>query len=556
MNSGLSQLGGARELFDDEFTTMMRKLDANIPLVDANKWNSFVAGLKVEGPLDPLSAVEGLARCSAELSALLRADLGLLRPCRGGEHAQAVLRGFEDDYRMSFAHDEESLLIMRLTALVQDIGKPLSVKSLGDNRTHLVFTRLVLGNLLAQLDDQSMSEQAREALFSVIDQNCIGMALLGDFDQAGMERLRQRCPERFLPRFDDYVVVAYLCDASAHSTFRSHVDSDTGLSRPSVRASDTQLTHLFHREGNQPVTLTEPYRSSVMSLFPGNTVLSASMTTTGDQSVLVKDRAMPEQRHPEQSHPEQRHPERRYEVVATASGTWSAVLKVPTGREKTKQNTVKSIEKKIHRFAKRSGFPVSAFMVEGRYGIDEVVLTRDPSRSSHPAAPSVSECEQAAAELARTYGWRRADSSSSVDLRVCVGLLEGYRNDAIQHCHVEALPVLLSEKEIVRWNVKLAYLVSARKTPGPIFSRSKLFTWKEKVLVLEGKTTIPEGVSSEKAAHISSSAGESATRSVNGQPQYATPDDLVYELASLFNQDRIFLDDYRLNQSIALKQVK
>jgi len=502
----LSSLKGNRELSSDEFATIMMKLDANTPLVDVQLWNSFVSELGCDQALDPLQVVEDLAACSSEMAALLRVDMGLLRPCRGAEHAQSVLQGFEDDYRVLFQGDQESLKIMRLTTLLQDLGKGLSVKSTGDNQVRIVFTRLILENLLAVLEPDLLPDDAQRALSLLVDQNSIGRALLGNFEQTKIAGLRKRWPEQFAHRLDDCVVVAYLCDASAHSRFRSHVDIDSGVLRSSVSETDTQLTHLFHKEPGHPLTLCEPYRTSVLSLFPEARVLftAARVLDVTEKRDLGSS---------------------LYEVTARASDTWSAVLKLP----RKKKNKLERIENSIHRFAKRSKFPISAFVVEGRYGVVEVILTRDPSRRFQPSAPSVEECNRAAAKLARKHGWFLETGASNADFRVCVGLLEGYDHEAIYHHHIEALPVLLSGGDTVQWQVKLAYLISARKLPGSLFRWGKFFTWKEKVVVLEGKST-PESAS--------------------------VSDVLIHKIAALFNQDRIFLDDYRRNESIALKQVR
>lgn len=93
-------------------------------VADEAQLRSLVSQLHQPEVLKPLYAVEELAACSPQLAALYEADLGLLRPCRGGDHADAVLDGFEQDYRQLFTDGPEALAILRLTALLQDAEWP------------------------------------------------------------------------------------------------------------------------------------------------------------------------------------------------------------------------------------------------------------------------------------------------------------------------------------------------------------------------------------------------------------------------------------------------
>lgn len=97
----------------------------------------------------------------------------------------------------------------------------------GDNLNQTFFNGLVVANVLSGVD---MAEDAKQVVQLLIDQDVIGGALQGSFDQAALDALREKWPPRFADRFDDFMTIAYLCDTSAHSSYRSFIDPYTGRS--------------------------------------------------------------------------------------------------------------------------------------------------------------------------------------------------------------------------------------------------------------------------------------------------------------------------------------
>jgi hypothetical protein len=168
-------------LLTDEFVT------------DAHLLNEMVACLKTKEELDPEQTVRLLEACSEPFGILSARDVGLRRPARLGEHTEADLSGFEQDYRRFFP-DPEHRQILRLASLARDSGKSLCVKATGDNTQQTFYNQVVTEALLNALDSETMADDAKEVVGLLVEYDVIGTALQGRFDQAKLDELRARWP--------------------------------------------------------------------------------------------------------------------------------------------------------------------------------------------------------------------------------------------------------------------------------------------------------------------------------------------------------------------------
>jgi hypothetical protein len=250
---------------------IMAALDER-PLADAAVLNELISDLDTPQPLDPWETTVRFARSLGDSYELLWGDLGLLRPCLGIEHASAVLGGIEDDYLPYFRDHERPELrtILRLTALLQDSGKVLTVADTGENFQQTEYNRRVTANILRSVSPDLLPEHAKQAVELLVGQDIIGKLLQNiEGAEAELAQLREAWPRELAPYLDDLLAAAYLSDASAHSTYRQAIDTRTGWLLPAVQPEDIQLTFLFEPHESGAITLTPDRCLTVARHLPG-----------------------------------------------------------------------------------------------------------------------------------------------------------------------------------------------------------------------------------------------------------------------------------------------
>jgi hypothetical protein len=472
-------------------------LQADEFAIDPEHLNQFAANLRTEEALDPIQTVYALAASSSHLPTLMKADIGLLRPCRLAEHTEADLSGLEQDYIGRFPNPEHRQ-ILRFASLCQDIGKSLCVKATGDNKRQTEYNLAVTEALLQGVDEENMADDAKEAVRRLLGYDIVGGLLQGKFDQAEVDKLRSRWPARFEGQLADFVVTSYMSDASAHTQHRSFTNAN-GEKQPSVTPEDVSLDFLFEPPAaGQPVTLVQPYRRAVAALFP-------DVQATSD---LLRDDA-----------PIEAEPIREYPYTTEAEGIWSAPLAAPG-------ETLDTVKQQIETFAMSTGFPLSALVATGRGGVvREITLIRDPSRRFGTLSPE--EHERAASQLQALFDWQRQpEAGSRPDVSACIGLLEGYDEETgTLHKPVEAVGFLLEQGWDVSWRTEPTTLISARRVLNDK-KRYELQAWSEKVLHVTGTDTREQE---------------------SGSPAL----DQVKALSGSFNQQRFFVEDGANKKTVA-----
>jgi hypothetical protein len=88
-----------------------------------------------------------------------------------------------------------------------------------------------------------------------------------------------------------------------------------------------------------------------------------------------------------------------YEIVAQASGTWSANLK-PDG-----ELTLEQVVEIIQKFAMDNRFLIRAYLTLSETVVTQLPLARDPSRRFDPTAPLIESCNTAASCFT-ALGWK------------------------------------------------------------------------------------------------------------------------------------------------------
>lgn len=470
--------------------------------------NNAVAVLRTNETLDPLQSVQAITASSSHLRTLFDADIGLLRPCRLDEHTEADLGGLEQDYIPLFS-DPEHRQILRFASFCKDSGKSLCNKATGDNLQQTAYNLRITEALLGAVDNEVMAADAKEAVRLLVEYDTVGSLLQGKFDQAQVDELRSRWPERFADQLADLVVTSYMSDASAHTAHRIFTDRTTGEPRQAVMPEDRSLDFLFEPH-SKPVTLTQPYRRAVAALFPDAQATAALLRSD------VTDEEVPT---------------REYPYTTEADGIWSATLTIP-------DRPYEEVKQKIEEFAMNgngfpgleTGFPISAFVRRGRGDVvSEVTLVRDPSRRFGTLSPD--EHDQAAIALKEMYGWERQvnDEDETPDVSACVGLLEGYDEETgTLHKPVEAVTFLLEQGQEVSWRTDPTTLISARRVTDDT-GEPELQAWDEKVMHITG------------------------TRRHDLQGEEGTNPALedLKGLAGSFNQQRFFAEDNIANKTVA-----
>ena len=469
-------------------------------ITDKQRLNVLVESLTEEQELDVAQTVRTLETSSPHVAALFKADIGLLRPARLGEHTEADLGGFEHDYRQLFADEPESLQIMRFASLARDSGKSLCNKAEGENSKQTLYNQIVTDAMLDVVDSEVMAEDAKEVIRLLITFDVVGSALRGVFDQAHLDELRSKWPARFAHRLADFVTVSYLSDASAHTLHRQFTDTVTGEQRPTVTPDDKTLDFLFDAPSeNEPLTLVQPYRRVVAALFPDRDVTYDLMH---DDSIEASP------------------PKREYIYTTEADGIWSADMQVAPERYEI-------VKQQIETFAMTTGFPISAYLEKNREGlVNTVTILRDPSHRFGTLSPA--DHDLAVEAMSESLGWQLLPKEPDTDpeISACIGLLEGYdEQSGILHTPAEALALLLEHSQNIDWRTKPTTLVSARRVAAES-GKIELQSWNEEVLHVRGTA---------QATDISSSSAL----------------DGVKDLASRLNQHRLFVEDKSSDKTLA-----
>jgi hypothetical protein len=435
------ELVGPRELSHNELPMISGMRDGRVPVVAAERFNALVASFGDSAPLDPYRVVCGLARCSQEMTALLRADVGLPRPCRLYEHTQGVLDGLERDY-IGLFDAASNRRVLRLALLLQDIGKSLCVFVTGSNFEQAQYNVRVAENLLATLTTDTLPPVEQQAVRLLLAHDIIGEAVQGRFDHNQLEKLQAAWPQALEPDFDDLVIVSYLADASAHTEHRSYRDADTLEMAPCTKSDDETLSWLFEADAGGRLALRVPeHRQIVRALFPSLNAV-APLVPPSDGGPVSGTRTSAA----------------LFEEVATANGVWSAEFRLMS-------LPFAELRELLTGFAREHAFPVSAFVRAPRGVARTLTLVRDPSVTF--GTPSIATCEAAVDQLVHETGWRREDPAGTSDgFMVGLGLRKGYDEQAPTRPAYAALARLL--RNAGEWGTNTVWLVSARNVDGDV----------------------------------------------------------------------------------------
>jgi len=240
-----------------------------IPLAQPELVNGLVARMGDPARMDGWLATKQLTDSLGDAYDLYWGDLGLLRVCLGNEHATAVFDGNEIDYIPLFSDNSEVLKISRLTALLQDSGKVLSVAQTGTNFGQSEYNLLIARRFVAGISDEHLSPAAKRAVIALVGLDAVGGILQGHDVDDKLAQFRADWPEEFSGYREDLMLSSYLSDASAHSTFRLYRNARSGFPEPAVRPEDAQLTFLFERHLSGAVTLTLDRCELLLDRLPG-----------------------------------------------------------------------------------------------------------------------------------------------------------------------------------------------------------------------------------------------------------------------------------------------
>jgi HAD superfamily hydrolase (TIGR01484 family) len=254
------------------------------PLVqDAALFNRYVDDLYTINAVDPWQSVQRLiATLTPSARELYSADLDLLRPCGGQAHAEAVRNLFEEHYVQYLAHSPMALATMRLYLDLQDVGKPLSVAITGDNFSQSKYNPLVAHSIIGALQGEH-ADTIRLAI-ELLSAHDIGGELLkakaADFaatlqrlKDGPLAELRAAWPEVLGVPVDDMALIAYLCDAGAHTRYAAQIDelADGFDLKWAVTKDDQQLTSIFEQDSGGLLLLIPEARGKMAQLLTATT---------------------------------------------------------------------------------------------------------------------------------------------------------------------------------------------------------------------------------------------------------------------------------------------
>ncbi|HET8669235.1 MAG TPA: hypothetical protein VFM05_01035, partial [Candidatus Saccharimonadales bacterium] len=159
--------------------------------------------------------------------------------------------------------------ISRLTALLQDGGKVLSVAATGTNFAQSFFNVRIARRMVASIADEYLGPAAKRAVIALVGLEVIGGILQGHDVEEKLAQFMADWPEEFEEVREDLMLSSYLSDASAHSDFRLYRNARNGFPEPAVRRDDAQLSFLFTRHRSGAVTLTPDRCATLLSRLPG-----------------------------------------------------------------------------------------------------------------------------------------------------------------------------------------------------------------------------------------------------------------------------------------------
>lgn len=242
---------------------------AEVKLADPDRMNALVERMGCPTRMDGWQATKELTDSLGDAHDLYWGDLGLLRVCLGAEHATAVFDGDEIDYRPVIGDNPNVLKISRLTDLLQDGGKVLSVAQTGENFAQSFYNVHMARAVVASIDDEILSAAAKRAVVALVGLDVIGGMLQGHDVDDKLAQFVGDWPEEFNDYRDDLMLASYLSDASAHSAFRLYRNARSGFPEPAVRREDAQLTFLFDRHRSGAVTLAPDRCALLLPRLPG-----------------------------------------------------------------------------------------------------------------------------------------------------------------------------------------------------------------------------------------------------------------------------------------------
>jgi len=257
------------------------------PLADKAAINLLVEHMGEPDRIDGWETVQQLTHSLGDAYDLYWGDLKLLRVCLGNEHAAAVFDGNEIDYTPLFYDKPEILKIMRLTALLQDVGKVPCVTLTGNNFAQSSFNISIAQKIVDCISDEQLSPVAKRAVVALVGLDVIGGILQGHDVDEKLAHFMSQWPEELEEFKEDLMLSSYLSDASAHSKYRLYRNARNGFVEPAVQEDDAQLSFLFEKHRNGAVTLTPDRCEVLLSRFPGVTRLRHLLN--GDRSPYARE---------------------------------------------------------------------------------------------------------------------------------------------------------------------------------------------------------------------------------------------------------------------------
>ena len=172
-----------RQMSAETAERIMAHLDS-ATLADPERLHPLVERMGTSERMDGWTATKQLADSLGDNYDLYWGDLDLLRTCLGTEHAAAVFDGNEIDYRPLLGGHPEILRIARLTDLLQDSGKVLSVAMTGSNFAQSEYNTRVARNVVGCIADGYLDQSAKQAVVALAGLDVIGGILQGhDVDE-------------------------------------------------------------------------------------------------------------------------------------------------------------------------------------------------------------------------------------------------------------------------------------------------------------------------------------------------------------------------------------
>ncbi len=240
-----------------------------VPFAIPGQMDNLADQMSDPSRLDGWQTTQTLTKGLGPAYDLYWSDLGLLRVCLGNEHATAVFDGNEIDYIPLFADNPDVLKISRLTALLQDCGKALSIVRTGSNFAQSKYNVETAEKIISSVSDEKLSPAVKQAVIALVGLDVVGGMLQGHDVDEKLAQFQADWPDEFLEFRDDLMLSSYLSDASAHSSYRLYRNARNGFVEPAVKPDDAQLTFLFARHRSGAVTLTPDRCGLLLSRLPG-----------------------------------------------------------------------------------------------------------------------------------------------------------------------------------------------------------------------------------------------------------------------------------------------